>query len=148
MVENRWGVWYCGPYEYESKEEAQRQLELARLDVPARLIFNNGDGWRDFEVGHRLGKPGLADDLTLLDKYAKTADPDIDDALVSVTSKLEQIEELLERRKKYVKTCQMHRQRLMDAGDTERASMWHLRAETTQREVSRLAKILYDDFDG
>lgn len=144
MTDIRWGVWYAGPTEYASKEEAEKQLFLAQMDVPARLIVDRGDGWRDYEGGHRLGKLGLADDLKLLDEFAKTAPEGIDGALVSVTRKLEEVEELLERRKRYMNDCRSRELKYIEDGDDDLAARYGARHTTTRREVGRLERILYD----
>ena len=41
----RWGVDWRGVTAYESEEEARTQLNLAQMDVPAVLVFDDGNGW-------------------------------------------------------------------------------------------------------
>lgn len=146
MTDVRWGVWYSGPHEYESKEEAEKQLFLAQMDVPARLIFDRGDGWRDSESGRRLGKAGFADDIKIVEDYSRDHLPDdVDGAVVSLMGKLEAIEELLEQRKRFMTDCKEKEQFHLLAGDHEMAVLCGKRASDTQREVGRLRRILYDE---
>ena len=146
MAENepRWGVWFSGPHEYESAAEARKQLVLAQMDTPARLIVDFGDGWRDAEHGHLLGKAGLEADIKLLDEYAKTAPEDIDGALVSVTGKLEAVAELLERRKRFMVDSAEREKKALDDGDSDLAARYGTRAITARQEIGRLERILYD----
>lgn len=41
----KWGIDFYGITEYETEEEARRNLELAQWDVPAVLVCNDGNGW-------------------------------------------------------------------------------------------------------
>ena len=143
MTDIRWGVWYAGPTAYESEEEARRQLLLAQMDVPARLIVDRGDGWRDAESGHRLGKLGLADDLKLLNDYAPNAPEEIGGALVSVTRKLEEVMELLERRRTYMQKCDERSEQALIDGNSLMSQRNAVLALAASGEVGRLERILY-----
>lgn len=41
----RWGVSWRGVTVYETETEARTNLELARMDVPAILVVDDGNGW-------------------------------------------------------------------------------------------------------
>lgn len=149
MTDIRWGVWYAGPTEYASKEEAEKQLFLAQMDVPARLIFDRGDGWRDAESEHRLGKLGLADDIQLVERYSRDHLPDnIDGAVVSLMGKLEAIEGLLESRRKYMQVMDERSVQALIAGDSLMSQRSAALAVAARSEIGRLEGILYDCSDG
>lgn len=45
----RWGVSWRGVTTYDTEAEARHQLTLARMDVPAVLVVDDGNGWMKAE---------------------------------------------------------------------------------------------------